>query len=159
MTQTPKTVEKRVAVVLAILCVAMVVALNVSIITFYSITSSKNDQIKSLNSQIADIQTQVANITSPAPRLISIGMHYSDNRTDQNAPFLTVIGYVCNVGTGTANNCAVHVIAIQNGNGTAIDKFIAINSIEAGTFREIDAQIPYNGQPLMAYSANLEWTP
>jgi hypothetical protein len=105
MTQTTKTVNRKVAIALGILCIATLVGLNFSIINYYSEMNSKNNQIQTLNDQIVDLQTQIANGSLPAAKLISIGMQYNDNRADPNAPYLQVTGYICNVGTGTANNC------------------------------------------------------
>jgi len=157
MTQTPKMVNRKVAVALAILCIATLVGLNFSIVTYYSEISNKNNQIQTLNDQIATLQTQVANITSPAPKLLSIGMQYFDNRTNPNAPFLHITGSIVNVGTGTANNCKLHINAIQNGNSTAINTSVPVNPVAPGTYQKIDAQLPYTGEPIIAYSPNLEW--
>ena len=118
MTQTTKTVSRKVAIALGILCVATLVALNFSIITYYSEMNSKNNQIQTLNDQIVDLQTQMANGTLPAAKLISIDMQYIDNRTDISAPFLQVTGYICNVGTSTANNCVLHVSATRTDDST-----------------------------------------
>lgn len=119
--------------------------------------TKKNEQIQTLNNQIDLAQEQINNITSPIPRLISLGMAYKDNRTNPGTPFLEVTGYVVNVGTGKANNCTLLISAIQNGNGTAIDKSVPIDPVEAGNYQKIDLQIAYTGEPLVAYSANLEW--
>jgi hypothetical protein len=158
VTQTSKMVSRKVAATLAILCIATLVGLNISIITYYTQINEKNHQIQTLNSQITDIQTQIANITTPEPRLVSIGMQLYDNRTDQNAAFLKITGYVCNVGTGTANNCKLHLVAIQKGNLTAIDTEATINSLPPGVWREVDLEFFYKGEPLIAYTTNLDWT-
>lgn len=155
MTQTPKMVNRKVAIALAILCITTLVGLNVSIVTYYSEISNKNNQIQTLNDQIVDLQTQIANTTLPAPKLVSIGMQYNDNRANQNAPFLRVTGYICNVGASTANNCTLVVYAIQNENATAIDTSTNIEPLAAGTYRLIDMQFPYTGQPLVAYNTYL----
>jgi hypothetical protein len=68
-----------------------------------------------------------------------------------------VTGYLVNVGSGTANNCKLYVNAIQNGNATAINTAIAIKPVAAGTYQKIDNQLPYSGDPIIAYSANIEW--
>ena len=52
MTQTTKTVSRKVAIALGILCIATLVALNFSVITYYSEMNSKNNQIQTLNDQI-----------------------------------------------------------------------------------------------------------
>jgi hypothetical protein len=116
-----------------------------------------------LNDQIVDLQTQIANQTAQVsadsnPKLISLGMLYSDNRTNPNAPFLKITGYIVNVGQNTANNCTLYVSAIQNGNNTAINTAAVINPISAGNWTSIDLQFPYTGQPIIAYSANVDWT-
>jgi hypothetical protein len=157
MAQTPKMVKRSVAIAFAILCIITLVGLNFSLFTYFSETQSRNEQIQTLNSQLDAVQAQIENITSPTPNLISVGMEYKDNRTNLNAPFLQVTGYVVNVGTGRANNCAVHVSAIQNGNSTAIDESATIDPIEPGTSQRINLQIAYTGEPIVAYSANLEW--
>jgi hypothetical protein len=150
-------VNRKVAVALAILCIATLVGLNVSIVTYYSEISNKNNQIQTLNDQIVDLQTQVANSTLPVAELVSIGMQYNDNRADPSAPFLQVTGYICNVGTGTANNCVLHVSATRTDNSTGIDSSANIESLQAGAYTKVDIKFPYHGTPLIAFSSNLEW--
>jgi hypothetical protein len=157
MTQTAKTVSRRVAMALAILCIVTIVALNFSIITYYTGMNSKNDQIQALNNQIVALQTQVANGTLPAAKLIVVGMQYVDNRTDISAPFLEVTGYICNVGTDTASNCVLHVSATRSDGSTGIDSSANIESLEAGAYSKVDIQFPYHGTPLSSFSSNLEW--
>jgi hypothetical protein len=157
MTQTAKTVSRKVAIALAILCIATLVALNFSVLTYYTEMNYKNNQIQSLNDQIVGLQTQIANGTLPAAKLIGVGMQYIDNRTDISSPFVEVTGYICNVGTGTANNCVLHVSATRTDDSTGIDTSSNIESIEAGAFTKIDIQFPYHGTPLTTFNSNLEW--
>jgi hypothetical protein len=157
MTQTTKTVSRKVAIALAILCIASIVALNFSIITYYTGMNSKNEQIQSLNDQIVALQTQVANGTLPAPKLITVGMQYIDNRTDPNSPFLQVFGYICNVGTSTANNGILHVSATRTDNSTGVDSSTNIESLAAGAYTKVDVQFPYHGTSLIEFNSNLEW--
>jgi hypothetical protein len=157
MTQTAKTVSRKVAIALGILCVATLVALNFSVITYYSAMNSKNNQINTLNDQIVSLQTQIANGTLPTAKLIGVGMQYVDNRTDVSAPFLEVTGYICNVGTSTANNCILHVSAVRNDNSIGIDTSTNIESLQAGNYTKIDIQFPYHGTPLTTFTSNLEW--
>jgi hypothetical protein len=157
MTQRPKTVNRKVAIALGILCVATLIALNFSIITYYSAMTSKNNQIQTLNDQLVIAQTQIANSTHPTPNLVSVDLHFSDNRSDPDAPFLQVTGYVINVGNAPANNCVLHVSAVRNDNSTAVDNSANIASLEAGAYTKIDAQFSYTGTPLTSFSSNLEW--
>lgn len=157
MTLTTKTVNRKVAIALGVLCIVTIVALNFSLITYYSQINDKNNQIQTLNEQIVSIQTQMANDTLPAAKLISIDMQYNDNRTDGAAPFLEVMGYVCNVGTSTANNCMIHVSATQNDNATSINTSANIDSLSAGAYTKVELQFPYHGTPLTEYNSTLEW--
>lgn len=152
MTQTAKTVSRKVAIALGILCVATLVALNFSVITYYSGMNSKNNQINTLNDQIVGLQTQIASGTA---NLEGVGMVYNDNRTDPSAHFLEVTGYICNFGTNTANNCVLHVSATQNGNSQAIDSSSNIESIPAGSYTKVDIKFPYQGNPLISYTADI----
>jgi hypothetical protein len=157
MTQTAKTVSRKVAIALGILCIATLVALNFSVITYYSGMNSKNNEIQTLNNQIVSLQTQIANGTLTGANLEGVGMLYNDNRTDPNAPFLQVTGYICNFGTSTANNCVLQVTATQNDNSLAIDSSTNIESIQAGNYKKIDIKLPYQGTPLINYEYNLDW--
>ena len=157
MTQTAKTVSRKVAIALAILCIATLVALNFSIFTYYSEMNSKNNQIQTLNNQIVNLQTQITNSTLPTAKLITVGMQYTDNRTDISAPFLEVTGYICNVGTSTANNCALQISATRTDNSTGIDSSAYIESLQAGAFTKVDVQFPYHGTALTEYNSTVEW--
>jgi uncharacterized membrane protein len=161
MNQTGKTPNKKIVWTLAAIITILIIGLNISIIFYYSEMNNKNTQIQQLNNQITDIQALINNqtLTPATTKLISVGMQYTDNRTDPNAPFLLVTGYVVNVGTSTATNCTIYVSAIQNGNSTAIDNSASIKTLEPGTFERIDIQFPYTGQPVVAYTANLKWSP
>ncbi len=161
MTQTNKTANKKLFLTLAAICTILIVALNISITFYFSEVNVKNTEVQQLNNQINDIQALINNqtLTVATPKLIGIEMQYIDNRTDPNAPFLQAKGYIVNVGTSTAKNCTINVSAIQNGNSTAIDSSAPINTLEPGTYEKIDIQFPYTGQPVVAYSANLNWSP
>jgi hypothetical protein len=162
MIQTPKKSNRKVTVALAGMCIITLVALNISIITYYQEINDRNKKMQILNDQIDALETEIAKIlnataASGAPRLISIGLQYNDDRTNPNSPFLEVTGYIVNVGGAKANNCTFHVIAIQSENRTAVDTSTTIKSLEAGTYQRITIQFPYAGEPLWAYSSSLDW--
>ena len=108
---------------------------------------------KAKNKQIANLQNQLA-----TANLVSIDLQYTDNRSDTNAPFLHITGYVVNVGAVKANDCTIHVNAIQSGNVTALDTSATIPSLEPGAYETINLQFPYTGQALVAYTIYLTWT-
>jgi hypothetical protein len=157
MTQPTKTISRKVAIALAILCIATIVALNFSVINYYSAMNSKNNQIQTLNDQVVNLQTQLANGTITGAKLIGVDMQYNDNRTDPNAPYLQVTGYICNFGTSTANNCVLRVSATQSDNSLAIDSTTNIESIQAGNYTKVDFKFPYQGNALISFSSNLAW--
>lgn len=142
MSQKKKSLT--VANVLALVCVVSMIFLSVSIIT-----------VKDKDTQIANLQSQ---LSAAAPKLLSVGIQYTDNYSDVNAPFLQVTGYVVNVGNALANNCTINVNAIQDGNVTALDTSATIPSLAAGASEPINLKLSYTGQPLVAYSATLSWT-
>jgi hypothetical protein len=132
--------------VLIIVLVALSVLLGVYI--------QQNTTLQNKDTQIASFQNQLA-----TPKLVSIGLlNYTDNRSNSNAPFLHITGYVVNVGSAKANNCTIHVNAVQNGNVTALDTSATITSVDAGTYETIDLQFPYTGQALEAYTSYFTWT-
>ena len=155
MTQKNKIPNRNLVLVLAALFALSLVGLSISVSYYYSEMNNKDTQIQLLNDQLDSIQAQIANQT--APNLITLGMNYNDDRTNQTAPFLHVTGYIVNVGTTKANNCTLHAYAIQNDNATAIDTSMQIEPINAGAYQKIDLQFPYIGTPIILYSCNIEW--
>jgi hypothetical protein len=145
-----KIVSRNVVVMaLSALCIVALVGLSASLIVY----TQQNSSLQAKDSQIASLQTQLG-----TPKLVSIGLNYTDNRSDTNAPFLHITGYVVNVGNAKANNCTIHVNAVQDGNATALDTSATITSLDAGAYETIDLQFPYTGQPLVAYTSYLAWT-
>jgi hypothetical protein len=141
MTQKPKMAKRTMAMILGIVCIAIIAGLAIGIIIYYSDQNGNKTQ------------------DNKVPELVSVDMQFKDNRTDPNAPFLQVTGRIQNEGNATANNCTLHMVAVQNGNATAIDKIVNLNSIEAGAFQTIDLTFNYTGEALVAYnSPTLDWT-
>jgi hypothetical protein len=136
----------------ALAAVAMVALIALSAISY--VYMQQNSALQDKDKQIADLQSQ-----STTPKLIIVpDFQYMDDRSDSHSFFLHVTGYVVNVGGAKANNCTIHVNAVQNGNVTAIDTTATIKSVEAGAYEAIDLRFPYTGQALVAYSSYLEWT-
>jgi hypothetical protein len=149
VSQKKKSLNK-VAVALAAL--AMVALIGLSAISYVYV--QQNSTLQDKDNQIASLQNQLA-----TPKLVSIpGLQYTDNRSNVNAPFLHITGYVVNVGSAKANNCTIHVNAVQDGNVTALDTSATITSLDAGAYETIDLQFPYTGQALEAYTSYFTWT-
>lgn len=156
------TEEKRSVKTVYVLLVLVIVALFVlsGVLAVYvqqSINSqNQSKEINSQSKQITSLQNQLNQLNSP--KLISVGLQFTDNRSDTDAPFLRVAGYVVNVGAAEANNCTIYVTATQSGNVTALNTSAFIPSLGAGAFETIDLQFPYTGQALISYSSFLTWT-
>jgi len=146
------TEKKRSLNLVTILAIIIIVALFVlsGVLAVY-VQQDINSQNQ--NKKIASLQNQL-----DTPKLISIGLQYTDNRSNTNAPALQITGYVVNVGTAKANNCTIYVTAIQSGNVTAIDTSATIPSVDAGAYDTVNLQFPYTGQALEAYTSGLTWT-
>ncbi|MGD0643639.1 MAG: hypothetical protein ABSA75_01890 [Candidatus Bathyarchaeia archaeon] len=147
--------KKKASNLVTVLAALIIVALIVLSGILY-VYVQQNSTLQDKNNQIASLQKQLA-----TPNLVSFGspgLQYTDNRSDTNAPFLQITGYVINVGSAKANNCTLHVNAVQNGNVTALDTSASINSLEAGANELVDLQFPYTGQALTAYTSYLTWT-
>jgi uncharacterized protein (UPF0333 family) len=145
-------------VLLVLIIVALFVLSGVLAVYLQQNINSQNQskEINSQSKQITSLQSQLNQLDSP--KLISIGLKFTDNRSDTNAPFLRVAGYVVNIGAEEANNCTIYVAATQSGNVTALDTSASIPSLGAGTFETIDLQFPYTGQALTSYGSFLTWT-
>jgi len=74
---------------------------------------SDKSQIETLQSQITTLQNQINVLV--APKLIKVNLKTDDNRPWFGTPYLHVYGYICNVGTNTAYNSNIHVVAYQSG--------------------------------------------
>jgi len=159
MAVKPKKTNRKIIFILAALCIAVIIGWDISIAFYYSGIANKNTQIQNLNDEITAIEAQFANQTAAlrVPRLISLGLQYFDNRTNPNAPYLQVTGYVVNVGGSTAGNCSIRVVAIQNGNSTGLDVMSGLNPLSAGNWEQVNLQLPYSGQALIAFTDTLYW--
>ena len=118
--------------------------------------SNLNSQINSLNAQITNLQNQINSLK--APKLIKVDLRAEDNRPWLQTPYLHVYGYVCNVGTNTAYNSKIHVIAYQSGGVVAIDTYITLGSISGESWTRVDTNVYYSGSALTGWTLTLEWT-
>jgi chaperonin cofactor prefoldin len=118
--------------------------------------SNLNSQVNSLNAQIINLQNQINSLK--APKLIPIDLRAEDNRPWLRTPYLHVHGYVCNVGTNTAYNSKIHVVAYQSGGVEAINTYINLGTMYGESWKSVDANIYYSGSALTSWTLRLEWT-
>jgi chromosome segregation ATPase len=139
--------------------------LNTQITNLQDQISGLNSQISSLNAQITDLQNQVTDLqnqidTLKAPKLIKVHLMSDDVRhvypwdPDHH---LHVYGYICNIGTNTAYNSKIHVVAYQSG-VIAIDTYITLGTISGESWTSVDSDIYYSGSELTGWTLTLEWT-
>jgi len=117
---------------------------------------SLNSQINSLNAQIASLQSQISTLESP--KLVKVNLVGGDNRPWFQTPYLHVYGYICNVGSHTAYNCKLHVVAYQSGGVVAIDTYINFGSVGGESWTSVDSNVYYSGSALTSWSITPQWT-
>jgi cell division protein FtsB len=119
------------------------------------------DQVEAQQNQILSLQNQLASMkpASTAARVINVGLGARDDRSNPNAPFLYVSGYVCNVGAETAYNVRLHVTAYQD-SVQVIDSYYNIGTIAKEGSEKVEAKFYYSGSALTANSWTMtpEWT-
>ncbi|MEM1986379.1 MAG: hypothetical protein QXG36_02600 [Nitrososphaeria archaeon] len=119
-------------------------------------------KIKQLEEQSIQFQKRILGLQGHvnslmAPKLIKIDLKAEDNRPETGTPYLHVYGYICNVGTYTAINSTLHVVAIQSNGVIAVDTRIELGSIDGETWKHIDSNIYYSGSKLVNWTLTLEW--
>lgn len=138
-------------------------SLNSQIASLQNQIDSLNSQISSLNSQIDSLNAQITNLqnqinTLEAPKLILVNLRADDNRPIFGTPYLHVYGEVCNVGTNTAYDCKLHVVAYQSGGVVAIDTYITLGTIDGESWVSVDTNVYYSGDALTSWTVTAEWT-
>lgn len=131
-------------------------SLNAQLASSQNTIASLNSQISSLNAQIASLQSQVSTLESP--KLVKVNLVGDDNRPWFQTPYLHVYGYVCNVGSHTAYNCKLHVVAYQSGGVVAIDTYINFGSVGGESWTSVDSNVYYSGSDLTSWSITPQWT-
>lgn len=115
-----------------------------------------NDEYQNLQNQITNLQSQIANLQ--APNLIKVNLKADDNRPFLGTPYLHVYGEICNVGTNTANNCRLHVVAYQSGGVVAINTDIVLGTIAGKAWVSVDGSPTYSGGSLTSWTVTPTWS-
>lgn len=142
---------------------SLIGSLNSQITSLQNQISSLNSQVSSLNAQIEDLQDRIASLQSEintleAPKLIKVNLRANDSRPWIGTPYLHVYGEICNVGTNTAYNCKLHVVAYQSGGVVALNTYINLGTIYGESWKSVDSNIYYNGDALTSWTITPEWT-
>jgi len=121
----------------------------------YSQITNLENQVANLNSQIQTLNSQIANLQ--APKLIKVNLRADDSRPWLQTPYLHVYGEIVNVGSNTARNCKLHVVAYQ-GSVVAIDTYITMTNINGESWISVDSSVYYSGSSLTSSSITAQWT-
>ena len=137
-----------------------ILSLQSDIGTLEDQVSDLQDQVETQQNQILNLQNQLSSINpaSTAARIINVGLGARDENSAVE-PYLSVSGYVCNVGAETAYNVRLHVTAYRD-SVLVIDNYYDIGTIGKEDSRQIDAKFYYSGPPLTQNSWTMtpEWT-
>jgi hypothetical protein len=115
-----------------------------------------SEQYQNLQTQITNLQNQIADLQ--APNLIKVNLKSDDNRPFLQTPYLHVYGEICNVGTNTAYNCRLHVVAYQSGGVIAINTDIVLSNIGGRSWVSVDGSPTYSGGSLTGWTITPTWS-
>ena len=129
-------------------------------------------EVDDLNGQVANLQEEKTNIQNQllsrlnqtqVPRLVTrLGTKDVRSSPYLNHPWsgqirFYISGEVWNVGRISANNSKLHVTLYQ-GSVIANDTFIGLGTIAAGSYVDVNANVPYQGEPLTKWTVTTEYT-
>jgi hypothetical protein len=126
---------------------------------YNSLQSTYNNYVNDhsyTNEQYANLQSQIADLE--APNLIEVNLKSDDNHPFLGTEYLHVYGEICNVGTNTAYNCKLHVVAYQSGGVVAFDTLILLGTISGKSWTSVDASKTYSGSSLTSWTITPQWT-
>jgi hypothetical protein len=119
----------------------------IAIITLAFITWFFQNQVSSLKNQISELQSQLDN-QQKAFLLTSLGISAEPRNTTYPHPHFTIEGIVINVGTKTAYNASLQIIAYYKSGALALNLTIPFGNLakwETGHVNEIIATSEYVG--------------
>ena len=144
-----KVVSRSVAIIFGVIAIILAVGLVGAIVNYTSVLNNKDNKIMDLQNQIDFLK---------APKLIKVDLKANDNRPLFGTPYLHIYGYICNVGTNSAYNCKLHIVAYQSGGVKAIDTYIDLGTIYKESWKIVDSKVYYSGSPLESWEITPEWT-
>jgi len=174
-----KVIGRNVGIALGILCIILVAGIAGAVANYTMVVNNKDNIIQTKDSEIQTLTNQknqlqtwlTGNITNlgsqitslqnqlntlKAPKLIS-ALNSEDVHT--GTWHLHVWGAVWNVGTDTAYNCRIHVVAYQDSTVRA-DTYIILGTISGEGWKWVDENPVYyvGGGALASWTLTLEWT-
>jgi hypothetical protein len=127
------------------------------------VVTSLNNQLSQKNLQIADLNYQISNLQNELDNqqkaflVTSLGISAEPRNTTYPHPHFTIEGIVINVGTKTAYNASLQIIAYYKSGTLALNITIPFGNLakwETGHVNEIIATSDYVGN----YTVTPTWT-
>ncbi|MEM2848849.1 MAG: hypothetical protein QXI36_01065 [Candidatus Bathyarchaeia archaeon] len=124
--------------------------------------SSLREELNAREAEVELLKARVASLESrleafKGGKLVMVNLKGEDTRPLLGNPYLRVYGAVCNVGFETAYNCRLRVYAYQTGGVVAVDTYVILGDVEAGTWKNVDVKIYYTGGSLVNWTITPEW--
>lgn len=118
-------------------------------------TSTLQDIATNLTNQLNEANKQVASLKEP--RLTTLAMSLSANKTEFQTNFVRITGYVINTGRSTAHNCTLHVLLYEN--QTVIKEAnISLPNMEADKYTVVDQTINLENAAATDWKMDVRWT-
>jgi TolA-binding protein len=142
---------------------AQIASLQKQVNDLQSQLNQKNVDISSLNSQISSLSNQINSLNNQldslkTAKVVKVNLKADDSRPFLGTPNLHVYGELCNVGTNTAYDVKLHVVAYQSGGVVAIDTYIVVGSMNGESWTSVDGAPTYGGNALTGWTITPEWT-
>jgi hypothetical protein len=111
-----KNMNKKIKAIIGACFILLIISAAIMITSLNSQLSQKNSQISNLNTQISELQNQLDNLQK-ACLVTSLGISIEPRAIPYPHPHFTIEGIVINVGTKTAYNASLHIIAYYKKSG------------------------------------------
>jgi hypothetical protein len=160
-----KVVSRNVAIALGIMCIILTVGLIGAIALLGTSVDWWN---KSYSIYVAKAQSEIGVLQTwlsgdlillnqlKAPKLV-MDLGYEDVRPISETPYIHIYCITINVGTNTAYNCRLHLVAYQH-SITAVNTYITLDTIEGESWGHVDKKVYYSGVAITSYTIVPEWT-
>ncbi|MBS7612338.1 hypothetical protein KEJ27_09110 [Candidatus Bathyarchaeota archaeon] len=121
--------------------------------------NSRELEVENLTVQVLELQSYLEELREAfkGGRLVMVNLKGEDVRPLLGNSYLHVYGAVCNVGFETAYNSKLKVVAYQTDGLLAVDTYIVLGDVEAGSWKNVDAKIYYTGGALANWTITAEW--
>ena len=129
--------------------------MNDSYLSYKTTHSHNNTDYDTLNTNYDTLNTAYQNIF--AAKLVKVNIVGNDSRSLSGTQSLNVTGYVVNVGSNTAYDGKLCIIAYSSEVKT-IETDIILGTIPGEVGVSVDTSLPYSGDALTSWTLTPTWT-